>query len=166
MNVRLMSALPVVALVALIGLERPAARVSVDSDYLRTVIGLSADDIREVQSGKSLTTTLSGRAGQEVVTFGVVRIKRPADDVFRMLQSIGASPLGVNDRHMHISEPTRPEDWSHLTLAPDALSNLTECRPGRCDVQMPAWAIARFGDEASNTMRSVPRQRPLVRRRV
>jgi hypothetical protein len=108
MNVRLMSALPVVALVALIGLERPAARVSVDSDYLRTVIGLSADDIREVQSGKSLTTTLSGRAGQEVVTFGVVRIKRPADDVFRMLQSIGASPLGVNDRHMHISEPTRP----------------------------------------------------------
>jgi hypothetical protein len=152
MNVRLMFALVAVALVAVAGHARLAARVSVDSDYLRTAIGLSADDIKAVQSGTPLTKTLSGRAGQEIVTFGVVRIKRPADDVFRMLQSIGISPLGITDRRTPVSQPTRPEDWSHLTMAPDALSHLTECRPGRCDVQMPAWAITRFADEATNTV--------------
>ena len=49
--------------------------------YLRTTIGLSAGDVRRVHAGEPIATSLDGREGREVVTFGAVRIDRAPEDV-------------------------------------------------------------------------------------
>lgn len=144
MIVRLTVPAAALAAVAMAGQSAVAARPSPDRAYLEDVIGLSSSEIREIHAGQALTTTLSSRAGQEVVTFGAVRVRRPAPDVLRSLRSLAVSPLGIDEQRHAISQPTRPSDWSPLSLTSEAMSKLPGCRPGRCPVQLPAHAIARL----------------------
>ncbi len=150
MTARLVAPVTAISLLAVAGLGAVPVDTSLDRAYLADIIGLSDSQIRQIESGTALTTTLSGRAGQEVVTFGVVRIRRTADEVLRSLRSLAVSPLGIKDRLVPLNEPALPSDWSTLTLAPAALSNLNHCRPGHCSVQLPVPAIEQLRGAATN----------------
>lgn len=152
MTVRLVGPVTVFSLLAVAGLGAMPADRPIDRAYLADIIGLSNSQIRQIDAGKPLTTTLSGRAGQEVVTFGVVRVRRSAEEVLRSLRSIAVSPLGIKDRRIPLNQPVLASDWSSLALAPAALSNLTECRPGNCSVQLPGPAIEQLRAQANNAV--------------
>lgn len=132
-----------------------AATVLVASDaaqapdaYLRGTIDLSAGEIERIDSGQFVVTTLNGRDGREVVTFGAVRIGRPPDAVLTYLGGVDALRQGASVEQLGVMQtPPRAEDLATFTLDPRTVSSLEHCRPGRCDVQLPRWAIARFQRE-------------------
>lgn len=152
MTARLVVPVATLSLLAVAGLGAKPADGPFDRTYLAEVVGLSDSKIKQLGAGTPLTTTLSGRAGQEVVTFGVVRIRKPADEVVRSLRSIAVSPLGLDDPRVRLHQPAQPGDWSTLTLAPAALSNLPTCRAGHCAVQLPEAAIARLQAEPTDAV--------------
>lgn len=113
--------------------------------YLRDTIGLSTVELRRMENGLPVARTLNGRGGQEVVTFGVIRIDRPPAEVFTFLGSVDAlRSATVTQAAGTLSAPPHPADFAGYSLHPDTVSSLETCRVGACAVQLPAAAITRF----------------------
>ena len=113
--------------------------------YLQAVVGFSSADVRRLEAGRPVASSLDGRDGLEVVTFGAVYLRaNPADvlDTISSLHTLRRNPgvLAVGT----ITAPPQPSDFQGLTLDSSDLASLPKCRPGACDVQLPAWAIQRF----------------------
>ena len=115
--------------------------------YLRAVVGFSSADIRHLEAGRPVASSLDGRDGLEVVTFGAVRLAAdPAavldhiSGLHTLRRSAGVLAVGT------ITAPPLPSDFQELALNPADLASLAKCRPGECGVQLPAWAIQRFRD--------------------
>jgi hypothetical protein len=125
--------------------------------YLRGVIGLSAGDVKRVLAGEPIATSLDGREGREVVTFGAVRIDRPPGDVLHYLGQVEALRQGAAVQQLGVlSSPPHLSDLATFTLPPESVASLKGCRIGHCDVQLPGWAMTRF-TEASDSTHAVAR---------
>ncbi len=113
--------------------------------YLRSTIGLSGGDVKRVHAGEPFATSLDGREGREVVTFGAVRIDRAPEDVLAYLGGIDALRQGAGVQQLGVlSSPPHPSDLAAFTLHPDSVKSLKGCHIGDCGVQLPGWAMTRF----------------------
>lgn len=128
--------------------------------YLRGAIGLSSGEVKRFASGQVVTTTLDGRDGREVVTFGAVRISRPPELVFDYLSHVDALRHSPAVRQVRtLRAPPDRRDFATFTLDPATTPSLRRCARGNCDVQLPGWAIDRFRND-------VPWQAPGVEEAV
>lgn len=113
--------------------------------YLRETIGLSAVELKRLENGLAVARTLEGRGGQEVVTFGAIRIDGTAADVLTYLGSVDAlRSAAVTQAVGTLGVPPGPDDLARYSLSHDTLLSLEACRVGNCAVQLPASAINRF----------------------
>jgi hypothetical protein len=121
----------------------PPVRRELVQTYLRDVHGLSDRDWRRVLAGQAVARLMPGEDGQDVNVFGVVRVRRPADDVLRLVRRIDQfeRAMGI-DAVGRFSDPPRPGDLSALSLPDHDIEDLRACRPGNCDLQLSASAIA------------------------
>lgn len=115
--------------------------------YLQAVAGLSSADVRHLEAGRPVASSLDGRDGLEVVTFGAVHLDADPAVVLDHIASLqtlrrsaGVQAVGT------IAAPPHLSDFQELALNPADLASLPKCRPGECGVQLPAWAIQRFRD--------------------
>lgn len=116
--------------------------------YLRGVIGLSTGEIKRVHAGEAVATSLDGRDGREIVTFGAIRVNTTPEDVLAFLGSIEALRQGAAVEQLGIlNSPPRPEDLAAFTMHPKSAESLKECRIGDCAVQLPGWALAKFSTQ-------------------
>lgn len=133
--------------------------------YLRSTIGLSAGDLKRVQSGEAVATLLDGRDGREVVTFGAVRIDRSPDNVLAYLTEAEALQQGDAVQQLGlVGTPPQRDDFARFTLPARSVASLQGCRIGDCELQLPGWIISRVQQDIPwRTADAEPRAQALMR---
>ena len=111
-------------------------------------MGFSAADLRALDGGLAVITSLDTRARQELAHVGVVYIDaQPGDFVerFRDIERFESGPgiLQIG----RFDNPPRLEDLQALTLPDTDVTALSQCRPGNCDVKLSADAMRHFRNE-------------------
>jgi len=126
------------------GFSLPAAsQTSAElQNYFRDSIGLSQEQIADIRNGKAVAKVLKSRTPAEIFVFGAVYIKATPDNYVKL--------AGDFDRLRKLpeflaigkfSDPPRAADLEGFKFDSDDIKSLKECKPGDCDVQMPAEAI-------------------------
>jgi hypothetical protein len=108
----------------------------------------SAADLRALDTGAAVVKSLDTPLRRELAHFGVVHIDVPAErfverfrDIERFERGPGIPQIG------RFAVPPRPEDLAALALPEKDITALASCRPGDCDVKLPAAAMNRFQNE-------------------
>lgn len=111
-------------------------------NYFRDSIGLSQEQIADIRNGKAVAKVLKSRTPAEIFVFGAVYIKATPESYVKL--------AGDFDRLRKLpeflaigkfSDPPRAADLEGFKFDGDDIKSLRECKPGKCDVQMPAEAI-------------------------
>ena len=110
-------------------------------------IGLTAQQVADIDAGRPVAKVLSWGASSEVYVFGSVYVDGSPAVYLKAARDIGRAAgasgnLGVGE----LPSTASVEDLSALTLDPDDIKALKHCREGSCDVQLPTAAIQAFHD--------------------
>jgi hypothetical protein len=110
-------------------------------------IGLSAQQVESIDKGQPVAQVLSWGKASEVYVFGAVFINGSPDAYLKASRAV--TRLAGTEGYLGIGEIT-PEttaaDLKGLTLDPDDIKALKNCREGDCDVQLPTAAMQTFHD--------------------
>jgi hypothetical protein len=142
--------MPILSLVALLlAAAAPgpdaAALDDITRAYLRDRMHFTAGDLQELDAGRAVARQMATRDPVDVNIFGAVRIDAPPDAFLRQLQAIDTfeRKLGIIEVGK-FGEPPRLADLDGLTLDRTDARDLERCRPGDCQVQLPAAVMTRF----------------------
>jgi hypothetical protein len=147
------NALAVVAAAASVATlaAQPATTLTTER-LLAERLAVPAAEVARMQAGEAVAWTLEPNAPNEVGGAGVVR---PTGDMRRLvawfrdieafMRAAGTENVGV------IHSPATPADFARLNLDDADFSELRNCRPGNCDVRMPASYLSRFQAEVTWT---------------
>jgi hypothetical protein len=139
--------------------------------FLRHNPKLSSEEIANVQAGKPAVKSLKPREPDEIVLFGAIYIEAsPAAYV-----KLAAEPARQGGAARFISfrafsSPPVPGDMTGFSFEQQDIEALKSCKPGDCDVQMPAAYIDVFrksvnwsAPDASNQVNDILRRTALER---
>ena len=112
--------------------------VPAPEDFLRAQMQLSPGQIAGVQSGKAFAEILPSSNPSDVFVRGVVYIHAKPAAYFQFMQDMTsrktvAGYLGAGE----FSTPPTVGDLDGLSLDPDDIEDLKNCRPGDCELQLP-----------------------------
>jgi hypothetical protein len=113
--------------------------------FFRHYAGLNDDQIEAVRSGQALAEIVDLGAADEVVVFGAVYVQATPESYLRFAGDI--SRLRRLPGYLAIrkfSDPPQLSDLDGFTLEPDDIRDLQKCRPGKCEVQLPAESMEEF----------------------
>jgi len=113
--------------------------------FFKESIGLQDDQIAAIQHGKAVTKVLSTKTPDEVAVFGAIYVSGPPDEYLEAAQNLDAlrkSPnyLGVRK----FSSPPQLSDLEGFVLDEDDIKDLKNCKPGSCELQLPAESMEEF----------------------
>ena len=113
--------------------------------FFRQDVGLSDEQVAAIRSGQPVTKNLPSRTPAEVFLFGAVYIHAApesyvqfARDFDRLRKLPNYLALGV------FSDPPQLSDLKGLSFESDDIQALKSCKPGDCQIQMPASSIEEF----------------------
>ncbi len=112
--------------------------VPAPEDFLRAQMQLSPGQIAGVQSGKAFAEILPTSNPSDVFVCGVVYIHAKPAAYLQFMQDMTsrktvAGYLGAGE----FSTPPTVGDLDGLSLDPDDIEDLKNCRPGDCELQLP-----------------------------
>jgi len=111
-------------------------------NYFRDSVGLSQEQISDIGNGKAVAKALKSRTPAEIFVLGAVYIKATPESYIQL--------AGDFDRLRKLpeflaigkfSDPPRETDLEGFNFDGDDIKSLKECKPGDCEVQMPAEGI-------------------------
>src|SRR5262245_39540955 len=108
-------------------------------------LGLSPKERAAIDQGHPVAKVLSWGAASEVYVFGAVYIDGAPSTYLKLARNV--SRLSGTEGYLAIGElPEAPTtaDIREMTLEPDDLKALKNCREGDCDVQLPTSSIQTF----------------------
>jgi hypothetical protein len=127
---------------------RPSGWQSPAPGDLLTRVGLTLDEAAQARSGKPAVRVLTPNATSEIALAGAIRIRGNLErlvawlhDIEDFRKAIGVEAVGT------LSRPARPEDFAALPDTAVDLEALQRCRPGACEIRMPAAFLMRFSSE-------------------
>jgi hypothetical protein len=113
--------------------------------FLQRYIGLSAAQIDQAQRGSVVTKVLETKEQDEVALFGIVAIDIPRSEVVQRVRDLGSflktpgrAAFGV------FGTPATVGDAGAFVADQSDVDALKDCRPGDCNVKMPARSIEEF----------------------
>jgi hypothetical protein len=142
--------------------------------FFQQEIGLSRDQIAAIRNGQPVAKTLPSRTPAEVFLFGAVYIRgtpesylKFAHDFDRLRKLPNYLALGV------FSNPPKSSDFTDFSFDSDEIEGLKNCKPGNCQIQMPAssieelqrsidWSAADVNDQVNKYLRKTALQRMLA----
>jgi len=113
--------------------------------FFREYVGLNDQQIATIRSGKALARVLESRTPDEVFVFGAVYLESTPEKYVKLAANIDS--LRKLPNYLAIQEFTDPPQLSDLdgfTLDEQDIQELTKCKPGHCEVQLPSEAIEAF----------------------
>jgi hypothetical protein len=113
--------------------------------FFKESIGLPDDQIAEIRQGKAVTKVLNTKTPSEVVVFGAVYINGSIESYLKAassLNSLRGSPNYLGLRQL--STPPKLEDFEGFVLEEDDIKDLKNCKPGKCELQLPAASMEEF----------------------
>ena len=130
-------------------------------------MAFSAADVRELEQGSAVMYSLDTPVREEVAHVGAVYVDAPAEQVVERFRDIERFERGPGIPQIgRFSDPPRIEDLQSLTLPPEDVADLAECRPGKCEVQLSAEAMNRFRNEVDWSSAQAARQADEVAREM
>ena len=107
-------------------------------EFLRAQMQLSPSQITEIQNGKAFAEILPASNPSDVFVCGVVYIHAKPAAYLQFMQDMTsrktvAGYLGAGE----FSTPPTVGDLDGLSLDPDDIEDLKNCRPGDCELQLP-----------------------------
>jgi hypothetical protein len=113
--------------------------------FFQQYIGLNDDQIASIEQGKAVAQVLPTPAPSEVVVFGAVHINATPDDYLRVAQNLEnlrrlPNYLGIRQ----FSSPPRLSDLEGFVLDDEDVKDLKNCRPGKCQLQLPTESMEEF----------------------
>lgn len=121
--------------------------------FLTSRFRLDERQLAAVKQGQPVIAPLAEAVPREVVMGGVVRIDAPPERTVALVRNIERLESGNGFLHTkRLSDPPKLDDFADLTVSPEDVAALRECRPGRCDVKL--------GGAAFDTLRMIDWRRP------
>jgi len=110
--------------------------------FFREQMGLSDDQIAAIAHGRVVAKVLPSNTPAEIIVFGAVFVNATPEEYVKLAFDMGRLQrlpgyLGVRQ----FSDPPVLSDLDGFALEPEDIRNLRSCRPGKCDVQLPAVAM-------------------------
>jgi hypothetical protein len=116
--------------------------------FLRTHIGFTDAQIRNLEQGKVLTKILETSVKNEVAVFGAVWMDASINEFlrrYRDIENFEKGPGILNTKKINASP--RLEDFVDLTFPEEDLDALPECEVGDCEVKVDEPALLRLQKE-------------------
>ncbi len=113
--------------------------------FFRQNIGLSHDQIAAIRNGQPVAKTLPSRTPAEVFLFGAVYIHAAPDSYFQFVRDL--ERLRKLPTYLALGVIIHPPQLSQLkgfSFDKDDIEALKNCKPGDCQIQMPASSIEEF----------------------
>jgi len=113
-------------------------------------MGLTAQQQASIDAGRPVAKVMSWGGPSEVFVFGAVHIDGPPATYLKMARDINA--LAGTPGYLAIGElPASPTvaDLKGLSLDPDDIKALKNCKEGDCDVQLPSKSIKTFQESVN-----------------
>ena len=110
-------------------------------------MGFSAPDVRALERGSAVVNSLDTPVREEVAHVGVVYLDAPAEQFVERFRDIERFERGPGIPQIgRFARSPRIEDLESLSLPATDVADLPACRPGDCEVKLPAEAFDRFRD--------------------
>jgi hypothetical protein len=114
-------------------------------NYFREYAGLNADQIQSISDGKALAKVLDTGSADQILVFGAVHIEATPEKYLKFASDTDAlrklpSYLAIRK----FSNPPLLSDLDGFTLEEEDVKQLKDCRPGRCEIQLPAESMEEF----------------------
>jgi hypothetical protein len=113
--------------------------------FFRDYVGLKDDQTTAIRNGKAVAKIVESRTPEEVFVFGAVYVQSTPEKYLKLASDIAElrklpSYLAIRK----FSDPPQLSDLDGFTLEADDIKQLKDCKPGKCDVQLPADAMDAF----------------------
>ena len=145
--------------------QRPATL----TQFLRKHIGLDSSQLAALDQGQAVAKVLDTQDKRDVAVFGIVIADQAREayvarlrDFQRSLHTPTRTQFGI------FSNPVVPSDVAALTIDPHDVADLKDCRPGECQLKLPAVDMQRIraqvdwkGKDAQARVDAYARQRLL-----
>jgi hypothetical protein len=116
--------------------------------YIKANVKLTAEEHQQLLAGQPVTQHLETDPEKEVAIFGAVWVNAPMARYLSALKDIESFEKGGNFLvTKRISEPPRLEDFNQLSLPPDDIADLKDCKVGDCEVKLSETALTRIQKE-------------------
>ena len=110
--------------------------------FFREYVGLGDDQIQAIRHGTALAKILESRTPDEVVVFGSVYINATPESYLKLASDIDALRKLPNFLAIRkFSDPPQLSDLDGFTLEEKDIKDLKNCKPGHCEIQLPAASI-------------------------
>jgi hypothetical protein len=143
----LIAAVAVVTLGQSAGAQTQAAKALPAGEpgrFLQRYIGLSPKEIEQATKGGVVTKVLDTKDREEVALFGIVAVDVPRDEVVRRLAYLPTYLRSQGRTFGLFSTPATASDVSAFVAEQSDLDAIKDCKPGDCNVKMPAPNIEAF----------------------
>jgi len=113
--------------------------------FFHEFAGLNDDQIREIRAGKAVAKILDSPTADQVFVFGSVYVNSSPERYLKFASDIDAlrklpSYLALRK----FSDPPQLSDLTGFTMDAEDFKQLKNCKPGHCEVQLPAEAMEEF----------------------
>ena len=113
--------------------------------FFRAYVGLGDDQIQKIRQGQAVAKVLESRTPDEIFVFGSVHINSTPESYLKFASDIDALrrvPGYIAIREF--SDPPQLSDLEGFTLEEEDVKKLKDCKPGHCEIQLPAEAMEEF----------------------
>src|SRR5262252_10915551 len=124
----------------------PAADNPIEpAKFFHEFVGLNDDQIREIRDGKPVAKILDSPTADQVFVFGSVYIHSVPELYLKFSSDIEAlRKLPSYLELRRFSDPPQLSDLTGLTLNEEDFKQLKNCKPGHCEIQLPAEQMEEF----------------------
>ena len=138
------------AIVLIAAVASTAQAAAFVDDLLRRKMRFSAADLRSLDAGAAVVKSLETPVRQELAHFGVVYIQAPQQRFIERFRDIERFESGPGIPQIgRFSVVPQLQDLASLTLPVEDVQALRTCRPGDCDMKLPAAAMSRFRNQVN-----------------
>ena len=146
----LRTALMIAATVSATALAVDQPSTASTEQLLRERLGVSAVNVARFTAGEILVATIPSDAPNEIAAAGAMRasgdLRRLTawlKDIASFIRATGTENVGA------IGTPATAADFLPVPLDDVEFADLASCRPGNCEIRMPAAYLARFQKEVN-----------------
>jgi hypothetical protein len=113
--------------------------------FFHEFIGLNDDQIREIREGKAIAKILDSPTADQVFVFGAVYINSTPESYLKFASDTAAlRKLPGYIALRKFGDPPQLSDLTGFTMDEQDFKQLKNCKPGHCEVQLPAEAMEEF----------------------
>lgn len=113
--------------------------------FFKEFIGLKDEQVANIQQGKAVVQVLDAQTPSEIAVFGAIYINASLEDYLKAAQnpdSLRNSPNYLAVRRF--STPPKLSDFEGFVLEDGDIKDLKNCKPGKCQLQLPVESIEEF----------------------